>query len=107
MSVQRKGFTMSEITTRAAKSESINLRATERQKALLRRAAEATDHSLTDFILGSAVDQAERVLADRRWFTASDEQFAEFVRLLDAPLPSTSKFDRLFARQSRFASDAN
>ncbi len=98
---------MSDIPTRAAKSESINLRATERQKALLRRAAEATDHSLTDFILGSAVDQAERILADRRWFTASDEQFEEFVRLLDAPLPSTSKFDRLFARRSRFAGNAD
>jgi uncharacterized protein (DUF1778 family) len=98
---------MSETTTRTAKSASINLRATERQKALLRRAAEATDHSLTDFILDSAVDQAERVLADRRWFTASDEQFAEFQRLLDAPLPTTSNFDRLFARRSRFANDAN
>lgn len=97
---------MSESTTRPAKTESINLRTTQRQKALLRRAAEATDHSLTEFIMGSAVDHAERVLADRRWFAASDEQFAEFVRLLDAPLPSTAKFDRLFARKSRF-SDAD
>lgn len=98
---------MSEITTRPAKSETITLRATERQKTLLRRAAEATDHSLTDFILDSAVDQAEHVLAERRWFTTSEAQFAEFVRLLDAPLPSTSKFDRLFARQSRFAANAD
>lgn len=102
----RKGMVMSEITASNAKSQRINLRATERQEALLRRAAETTDHSLTDFILGSAVDQAERVLADRRWFTATDDQFAEFLRLLDAPLPSTSKFDRLFARRSRFADDA-
>ena len=98
---------MSDNTARRARSESINLRATIRQKAVLRRAAEATDHSLTDFILGSAIDQAERVLADRRWFTASDEQFAEFLRLLDAPLPTTSKFDRLFARRSRFEPDAD
>lgn len=96
---------MSEPTTRV-KSETINLRATERQKNLLRRAAEATDHSLTEFILDSAVEQAERVLADRRWFVATDEQFAEFVRLLDEPLPTTSKFDRLFSRRSRFAPDA-
>jgi len=94
---------MTEITVRTARSETINLRATERQKSLLRRAAEATDHSLTEFILGSAVDQAERVLADRRWFAATDEQFEEFVRLLDAPLPTTTKFDRLFSRQSRFS----
>ena len=68
----------------------------------IHRAAEATDHTLTEFILDSAVDHAQRVLAERRWFTASDEQFEEFVRLFDAPLPSTSRFDELFARRSRF-----
>lgn len=96
---------MSDTTTSKAKSQRINLRATERQEELLRRAAEATDHSLTEFILDSAVDRAARVLADRRWFTATDEQFDEFLRLLDAPLPSTSKFERLFARRSRLADD--
>ncbi len=96
---------MSETSTdlRLAKSQRINLRATERQEDLLRRAAEATDHTLTEFIMDSAVDHAHRVLADRRWFTATEEQFDEFVRLLDAPLPSTAKFDRLFSRRSRFA----
>ena len=97
---------MSDMTTDArSKSQRINLRATERQESRLRRAAAAPDHTKTDFILDSAVEQAERVLADRRWFMASEEQFAEFVRLLDAPLPSTAKFEKLFARQSRFASD--
>lgn len=95
---------MSDISTRA-KSETINLRATENQKALLRRAAAVTDHSLSEFILGSAVDQAEQVLADRRWFAVDNDQFEEFVRQLDAPLPSTAKFDRLFSRKSRFAAD--
>lgn len=98
---------MSDITTRSAKSETINLRATQRQKETLRRAAEATDHSLTEFILGSAVDEAERVLADRRWFVATDEQFDEFVRLLDEPLPTTAKFDRLFSRKTCFARDVD
>lgn len=87
------------------KSQRINLRTTERQEALLRRAAEATDHTLTDFIMDSAVGNAHRVLADLRWFTTTDEQFEEFVRLLDAPLPSTDKFDRLFARRSRFSAE--
>jgi len=84
--------------TRLSKSRRINLRATSRQEDLLRRAAEATDHTVTDFVLDSAVDRAQRVLADLRWFTATEEQYAEFVRLLDAPLPSTDKFERLFAR---------
>lgn len=97
---------MAEVPSRVVKREIINLRATQRQKSLLRRAAEATDHSLSEFILDSAVEQAERVLADRRWFVATDDEFDEFVGLLDAPVPSTSTFDRLFARRSRFASDA-
>jgi uncharacterized protein (DUF1778 family) len=53
---------------------------------------------MTDFVLTSAVEQAERVLADRRWFTVSEEQFAEFERLLDAPVAPTPRFDGLFAR---------
>lgn len=94
---------MPSTSTDARKSQRINLRTTERQEALLRRAAQATDHTLTDFIMDSAVENAHRVLADLRWFTTTDEQFDEFVRLLDAPLPSTEKFDRLFARRSRFS----
>ena len=92
-------------TRSTAKSQRINLRATQRQEALIRRAAEATDHTMTEFIMISAVEQAERVLADRRWFATTDAQFDEFIRLLDAPLPSTSKFDTLFSRRSRFATD--
>lgn len=30
---------------------------------------------MTDFILDSAVERAERVLADRRWFIATDAQW--------------------------------
>lgn len=97
---------MSDTESRISKSQRINLRTTERQEQLLRRAAAATDHTMSDFILDSAVEHAERILADRRWFTATEEQFEEFVRLLDAPLPSTTRFDKLFARQSRFVDPA-
>ncbi len=90
--------------TTTSKSERINLRITRRQDELLRRAAEASDRNLTDFVMDSAVERAEQVLADRRWFTVNDEQFEDFLRLLDAPLPSTSKFDRLFSHKSQFAS---
>ncbi|MFT4217870.1 MAG: DUF1778 domain-containing protein [Micropruina sp.] len=81
------------------KSQRINLRATARQEGLLRRAAEATDHTLTDFILDSAVSNAQRVLADQRWFIATDQQYQDFLVLLDAPLPSTERFDRLFSHR--------
>lgn len=84
-----------------SKSQRIHLRASERQEQILRRAAEESDTSLTDFILGSAVDHAERVLADRRWFAAPPDQYDQFVALLDHPV-DTSKLAALAARPSIF-----
>ena len=89
-------------STRAAKSQRIEVRATERQEAILRQAATATDRTMTDFILDSAVDHAERILAERRWFVATAEQYDEFLRLLDEPLESTAKFEKLWSRPSPF-----
>lgn len=88
---------------RTLKDQRINLRTSDRQEQMLRRAALATDSTMTDFILSSAVQQAERVLADRRWFMVDDEQWSEFQRLLEAPLPSTARFEALAARPSPFA----
>lgn len=81
------------------KSQRINLRASERQEALIRQAAEVTDSSVSDFILSSATERAERVLADRRWFVATEEQYDLFVQALEAPA-QTEKLERLFARES-------
>lgn len=85
------------------KNQRIAVRATDRQEQLIRRAAEATDRSMTDFILESASMEAERVLADRRWFVLNEENWTEFNRLLDEPLPSTKKLDALASRPSPFA----
>lgn len=88
--------------TRLTKAHRVNLRTSERQEQVIRRAAAATDRTMTDFILDSAVEQAERVLADRRWFVADETQWAEFVRLSEQPLPSTARFERLMARPQVF-----
>ena len=83
------------------KDQRINLRAEARQEALVRQAASASHTSMSEFILSSAVERAERVLADRRRFEASAEQYDEFVALLDAPIETTKLAD-LFARPSVF-----
>lgn len=88
-------------TQAGAKTERINLRASERQEALLRHAAQVSDTSMSEFILGSAVLQAERVMADRRWFVADPDQYDEFVRLLNTPI-ETPKLAALFAEESPF-----
>lgn len=63
----------------------ISLRVSTTQAALLKRAAESEETTLTDFILSSAALAAERALADRRLFVLPPEQWAEFVAILERP----------------------
>ena len=87
------------VTTKTARDQRLNFRASAQQQQLIRQAAEATDSTVTDFILGSVLESAERVLADRKWFVASEKQWIEFQTLLDAPLAPMPKLDRLLRRE--------
>lgn len=89
-------------STKTSRDQRFNFRASAHQELMIRRAAEATDSTITDFILGSVLENAERVLADRKWFIADDDQWAEFQHLLDAPLTPMPKLDRLAQRESPF-----
>jgi uncharacterized protein (DUF1778 family) len=89
-------------TTTARKVERIEVRATTKQEGLIRQAAEAAAVTVTDFILGASVREAQRVLADRRWFTGTAEEYERFLDLLDAPLETTDRFERLWSRPSPF-----
>ncbi|MCB0931409.1 MAG: DUF1778 domain-containing protein [Mycobacterium sp.] len=88
--------------TKTSRDQRLNFRASAHQELMIRRAAEASDSTITDFILDSVLESAQRVLADRQWFVADDQQWAEFERLLDAPLKPMPKLDRLFRRESPF-----
>ena len=90
---------------RATRGSRINLRASARQEQLLKQAAAATDRTMTDFVLESAVREAERVLADRRWFLISDEQWDEFQRLLEQPARDLPRLRALLAKPSPFADE--
>ncbi|MGH3567417.1 MAG: DUF1778 domain-containing protein [Pseudonocardia sp.] len=91
--------------SRAVRQARISLRASARQEQLLKQAAAATDRTLTDFVLDSAVIEAERVLADRRWFLISDERWDEFQRLLERPARDLPKLRALLAVPSPFGED--
>jgi uncharacterized protein (DUF1778 family) len=93
------------VEQRAARQCRINLRASARQEQLLKQAAAATDRTMTDFVLETAVVEAERVLADRRWFLIDDERWDEFQQLLDRPARELPKLRALLADQSPFADD--
>ena len=84
------------------KTQRIDLRATRRQETLIQQAASQTDRSVSEFILSSATFEAERILADRRWFSVTSGQFEAIKAVLDAPLEETSHLARLWNRPSPF-----
>lgn len=65
--------------------ETINLRASCRQKALIDQAARALGRSRSDFVLDTVCREAEAVLLDRKYFLLSEEDFEMFNSLLDKP----------------------
>ena len=66
-----------------ARSEAINLRASQKQKALIDRAAEALGRSRSDFMLDAACREAEAILLDRRYFSLSEDDSKRFTEMLD------------------------
>jgi uncharacterized protein (DUF1778 family) len=81
--------------TRKNRDETINLRATRRQKSLIDRAADALGRNRSDFMLETACREAESVLLDRRYFTLSTDEFHRFTSMLDKPPASNAKLRRL------------
>lgn len=60
---------------------------------------------MTEFVLESATASAERVLADRRWFVLSGEDWERLEVLLDEPALDTPKLKRLLAEPTVFDRD--
>ncbi|MBX3301381.1 MAG: DUF1778 domain-containing protein [Nitrospira sp.] len=84
------------MTRGARRGETINLRASQKQKMLIDRAAELLGRSRSDFMLETACREAETVLLDRRYFGLSPGAFKRFTTMLDKPPASNPKLRRLF-----------
>lgn len=80
---------------RKTRDEVINLRASQTQKALIDRAAQALGRKRSEFMLESACKEAESVLLDQRYFTLSTEDFKRFTAMLDKPPADNAKLQRL------------
>lgn len=80
-------------------SVSINLRASERLRDLVDRAAQAAGKTRTEFMLEAARERAENVLLDRRYFELDGPRFDAFLRALEAPPPPNDKLRALFRRK--------
>jgi uncharacterized protein (DUF1778 family) len=80
---------------RKNRDETINLRASRHQKALIDRAADALGRNRSDFMLETACREAEAILLDRCYFALSREEFKRFTSMLDKPPVSNAKLRRL------------
>ncbi|MDY7540707.1 DUF1778 domain-containing protein [Undibacterium sp. RTI2.1] len=84
----------------AFKSARFGLRATPEQETILRRAADVSRKSLTDFILDSACLAAEQALLDQRLFMVSGNQYQSLMDLLERPEQENKGLRDLFSRKS-------
>lgn len=73
--------------SRPPRDQRFNMRMSGQQRQTIATAAAALDKSETDFMLDVAIHEAERVLADRRWFVVDDEAWKAFDQLMDEPVP--------------------
>ena len=75
--------------------ETLKLRITPRQKALINQAAKALGRNRSDFILETACREAEAVLLDRRCFALPDDEFKRFTSMLEQPPARNPRLTRL------------
>ena len=80
---------------REARDTPINLRASQKQRALIDRAAEALGKNRSDFMLDAACREADSVLLDRRLFVLDDKTYRRFTEALDAPPADNRRLRRL------------
>ena len=79
----------------ASRRETINLRASAEQKALIDRATAKLGKTRTEFMLESARKAAVNTLLDQRIFLLDDAAYEKFTACLDAPARPTKALGKL------------
>ncbi len=69
----------------APRTEKLDLRLSPQAKKRIVAAAELMNRTVSDFVLGSALERADEALADKRVWKLDDEQWEKFQAALDAP----------------------
>jgi uncharacterized protein (DUF1778 family) len=88
--------------TRTLRSEKLDLRLTRQAKAALRNAAAASNRSVSEFVLESALARADEALADRHTFGLNAAQWKTFLAALDAPPRPLPRLKRLLKEPGFF-----
>jgi len=78
----------------------INLRTSQRQRALIDRAAETIGKNRSDFMLEAACREANAVLLDRRLFLLDKKAYKRFSDALDRPPADNPRLRRLLTSKA-------
>jgi uncharacterized protein (DUF1778 family) len=76
----------------------VNLRIEREDRALFTRAATLHRESLTEFLVESGRERAERLLADRTSFRIESDDWQELIAAMDRPAQARPELARLFSR---------
>ncbi len=79
------------------KGQRLSIRASEAEKALLRRAAQARRMNTSQFVLQASLDAAQALLAESHEFRLPPAQWEAFQQRLDAPARVIPALGRLFS----------
>jgi uncharacterized protein (DUF1778 family) len=80
------------------KTQRMHLRVAATDDELFRSAAAAAQESLSEFLVESGRERAERVLADRTRFVLPAAEWRAFTRALDRPARAIPEVVELFRR---------
>lgn len=92
------------MSPRPTRSEKLDLRLTRKAKIALQEAAAASNRSVSDFVLESALARADEALANRRSFALDAAQWKAFMAALDSPPRSLPRLKRLLKEPGFFDS---
>jgi len=84
----------------AMRTARFGFRVTRRQEVLIRRAAEATQKSVTEFVLNSACSAAENALLDQKLFFADDESWQAFVDTMERSAKNKPRLGELMRHRA-------
>src|SRR4051794_107730 len=85
---------------RERRAATIHVRAPQRARDLIERAAEASGKTITDFVLDSATRHAVDVLLDQRLFMLDPARYDAFAHALDNPPLAGPKLKGLMKRRA-------
>jgi uncharacterized protein (DUF1778 family) len=82
------------------KEARIEVRTSFEQKAFITRGAKASGQNISDFILSSAQEKAEMILADQKEFVLPQDRWDKFVAALERPAAKHSRLAKLMSEPS-------